>query len=63
MVPGDVVVPVAYMGAPTIVVERMASGIEPIHCLQALRHLYTAGGYQDGKLRAGKSFFVLILYF
>ena len=64
MVPGDVVVPVAYMGAPTIVIERMASGIEPIYCLQALRHLYTAGGYQDGKIRGGKRFLSLYsLYF
>ncbi len=50
MVPRDVVVPVAYMGAPTIGIERIASGKEPIFCLQALKHLYTVGGYKDGDL-------------
>lgn len=47
MVEGDCVVPIAFMGAPTIGIERLKSGEEPRYALEATEALYNIGLYDD----------------
>ncbi|XP_050418266.2 uncharacterized protein LOC126831681 isoform X1 [Patella vulgata] len=47
----DLVVVVAFMGAPLIMYEQLVSSVETTGALKAMEELYNIGGYEDGKLK------------
>ncbi len=59
----DFVIPVAFMGAPTIGIERLENGTEPISALKCLQNMYTVGQFQtSGTLaNAGKSIYYALI--
>ncbi|KAK6165489.1 hypothetical protein SNE40_022408 [Patella caerulea] len=47
----DLVVVVAFMGAPLIMYEQLVSSVETTGALKAMEELYNIGGYEEGKLK------------
>ena len=48
-------VPVAFMGAPTIITEKLVNGKETLSALTALRQLLASGMYESGNEDGRKS--------
>lgn len=46
----DIVVSVAFMGAPVVLYEQTTSGHETTEAFRCLQDVYSIGGYRDGKL-------------
>ncbi len=45
MSPGELVLPIAAMGAPTILIERLYSENQMLHCIKTLNNLLTSSEY------------------
>ena len=45
MSPGELVLPIAAMGAPTILIERLYSENQMLYCIRTLNNLLTSSQY------------------